>query len=92
MNTFTVEVKIPESLRDLGYSAEEICREVPTLLVLKRFREGLISSGKAAKVLQLSRRGFLDLLAKEGIPIYDPSDQDLATELEMVRRLSDGKP
>jgi predicted HTH domain antitoxin len=92
MNTFTVEVKIPESLRDLGYSAVEICREVPTLLVLKRFREGLISSGKAARILHLSRRDFLDLLAKEGIPIYDPSDQDFATELETVRRLSGGKP
>ena len=51
MSTFTVEVKIPDALRELGYSAEEICREVPALLVIKRFREGQISSGKAAEIL-----------------------------------------
>jgi predicted HTH domain antitoxin len=42
-------------------------------LVLKRFRQGLISSGKAANILGWSRRDFLDLLAAEGIPLYDPS-------------------
>ena len=92
MSTFTVELKIPETLRELGYSAEEICREVPTLLVLKRFRQGLISSGKAAKILGLSRRDFLDLLAKEGVAIYDPSDSDLAAEFDTIQRLSGSKP
>jgi predicted HTH domain antitoxin len=90
MSTFTVEVKFPEALRELGYSDEEIRREVPTLLVLKRFREGLISSGKAAQMLGLSRRDFLDLLAKERIPIYDPCEADLAGEIETIQRLSDG--
>src|SRR5262245_5506833 len=84
MGTFTVE--IPEALRELGYSDEEIRREVPVLLVLKRFRQGTISSGKAASLLGLSRRDFLDLLTREGIPVYDPTDQELADEWKTVRR------
>jgi predicted HTH domain antitoxin len=92
MSTFTIEVKIPDSLRELGYSDEEICREVPTLLVLKRYREGLVSSGKDGRILGLSRRHFLDLHAKERLPIYGPSDADLATEFETAQWLGGGEP
>lgn len=87
MTTFSVELKIPEALRELGYSDEDIAREVPVLLVLKQFRQGRISSSKAASILGLSRRDFLDLLAKEGLPIYDPADDELARELRTVQHV-----
>jgi len=87
MSTFTVEVQLPEDLRELGYSDEQIRRDVPVLLVLKRFRQGDFSSGKAASLLNMSRRDFLDLLASEGIPVYDPTDADLEKEIETARRL-----
>ena len=89
MGTFTLE--IPESLRELGYTDEEMRREVPVLLVLKRFREGAIASGKAASLLGLSRRDFLDLLTREGIPLYDPTDQELADEWKTIRGLGDAE-
>jgi len=84
---FTVELKVPEAVRELGFSDEEICREVPVLLVLKRFRQGTISSSKGARILGLSRREFLELLSREGIPVYDPSDEALADELKTVQEL-----
>lgn len=87
MGTVTVQVQVPEALRELGYSDEEIRRDVPVLLVLKRFRQGALSSGKAASLLGLSRRDFLDLLAREGIPVYDPTDQELEDECKTVRGL-----
>jgi predicted HTH domain antitoxin len=87
MSTFTIEVQFPSVLRDLGYSDEEIRREVPKLLVLKRFREGALSSGKAASLLGLSRREFLELLAREGVPLYDPSDQELEDEWRTISNL-----
>ena len=87
MSTFTVQVQVPEALRDLGYNEEEVRREVPVLLVLKRFRQGALSSGKAADLLGLSRREFLDLLAREGVPVYDPTDQELADEWKTVQGL-----
>ena len=86
MSTFTLEVQVPEVLRDLGYTDEDIRRDVPVLLVLKRFREGVLSSGKAASLLNLSRRDFLDLLGREGVPLYDPSDAELDQEIQTVRR------
>jgi predicted HTH domain antitoxin len=87
MSTFIVQVQVPEVFRALGYSDEEIRREVPVLLVLKCYRQGAFSSGKAASLLGLSRREFLDLLAREGIPLYDPSDQELGDEWKTVQRL-----
>ncbi|MDA1274825.1 MAG: UPF0175 family protein [Verrucomicrobia bacterium] len=91
MSTFTVEVELPEALAALGFGPEEVRREVPLLLVLKRFREGAISSGKAAEVLGMSRRDFLDLLARERIPWYEPSDDELAEEFRTVQRLAPSK-
>jgi len=87
MGTFTVQVQVPNALRELGYSEDEIRREVPVFLVLKRFRQSAISSGQAAHLLGLSRRDFLDLLAREGIPVYNPSDQELEDEWKTVQRL-----
>jgi predicted HTH domain antitoxin len=92
MSTFTLEMQLPEALRDLGFGDEEICREVPALLVMKRFREGVISSGKAARILGISRREFLDRLAREGVPVYDPTDKELTQELETVRSLTTVRP
>lgn len=85
MSTFTLEVQLPEALRELGFGDEEIRREVPVLLVVKRFREGAISSGKAARILGMTRREFLEFLGRAGIPIYDPSDEELAQELRFLR-------
>ena len=46
MSTFTLAVEFPEELRHLGYTEAEIREQVPVLLVLKRKREGVISSPK----------------------------------------------
>jgi predicted HTH domain antitoxin len=92
MSTFTLEVQLPEALRELGFDDEEICREVPVLLVMKRFREGAISSGKAARTLGISRRAFLERLAGEGFPIYDPTDAELAREFETLRNIPPANP
>ena len=91
MSQITVQVQVSDAFRELGYSDEELRREVPVLLVLKRFRQGLISSGKAARILGWSRRDFLDLLGREGIPLYDPSEEELAEEWKTAQRLEGGR-
>jgi predicted HTH domain antitoxin len=92
VSTFTLEVQLPEALHEFGFGDEEICREVPVLLVMKRFREGVISSGRAARILGMSRREFLGHLAREGFPIYNPTDEELAHELQSLRNLPTAKP
>jgi len=91
MSTLTVRVQVSDAFGELGYSDEELGREVPVLLVLKRFRQGLISSGKAARILGWPRREFLDLLGREGIPLYDPSEEELAEEWNTAQRLAGGQ-
>lgn len=92
MSTFTLEVRLPEALRELGFDDEEICREVPVLLVMKRFRGGAISSGKTARILRMSRREFLERLGQEGLPIYDPTDEELAREVQTLRSIPPSNP
>jgi predicted HTH domain antitoxin len=89
MTTFTVHLEVPQGLRDLGYSDEEIRLEVPILLVLRRFRQRAIASGKAAQILGISRRDFLALLAREGIPLFDPTPSELEDELKTVTSLDE---
>ena len=91
MSQITVQVQVSDAFRELGYSDEELRQEVPVLLVLKRFRQGLISSGKAARILGWSRRDFLDLLSREGIPLYDPAEEELAEEWKTAQRLGSGQ-
>ncbi|MDZ7620315.1 MAG: UPF0175 family protein [Patescibacteria group bacterium] len=92
MSTFTLAVEFPEELRHLGYTEAEIREQVPVLLVLKRYREGVISSSKGAGILGLSRREFLDLLRQEGIPVYDPTERELDNELTTVQRFGASEP
>ena len=53
MSSFTLEVQLPEALRELGFGDEKIRREVPVLLVMKRFREGAILSAFASPLSTL---------------------------------------
>ena len=84
MNTFTIAEHVPEDLRELGYSDDELRRELPALLVIWRFRQGVISSGKGASLFRLSRRQFLDLLDAEGVPLDDPSDSEMEAEFRTL--------
>jgi predicted HTH domain antitoxin len=90
MSQITVQMQVSDAFRELGYSDEELRQEVPILLVLKRFRQRLISSGKAARILGWSRRDFLDLLSREGIPLFDPSEEELAQEWQTAQRFGAG--
>ena len=40
-------------------------------VVLELLREGKISQGKASELLEISRHGLLDLMAKHDIPMAD---------------------
>jgi predicted HTH domain antitoxin len=88
VNTFTVQVELPEALRDLGVTDADVQREAPTLIVLKRFREGAISTGKAAELLGMSRLAFIEALAKEQVPVINYSKEEFEEEMKLVRELA----
>jgi predicted HTH domain antitoxin len=56
-------------------------------LVLSLFTEERISSGKAARLLNISRIEFLALLRVRGIAFIDYTDDELPEEFEAVEAL-----
>lgn len=87
MSESIVEVRIPTPLLHLGLDRDEIERRVTEWLVLSLFIEERISSGKAARLLNMSRIDFLALLRKQGIAYLDYSADELADEFAAVKKL-----
>ena len=89
MNEVTFEVRIPP---DLLKFQDTVQRSINEWLVLSLFTDGFISSGKAAKLLDITRAEFLNLLRKRGIAYIDYSPQELEEEFEAVKLLETMKP
>ncbi len=83
----TLNVRIPNSLLNLGLTQEEIQRRVSEWLVFSLFSEGKISSGKAGKLLGISRLEFIKLLQTRGIAFINFTADELTEELISVRKI-----
>ncbi len=87
MSETIVKIRVPAPLLQLGIDREEVQDRVTEWLVLSLFTEERISSGKAARLLNLSRVDFLALLRKRGIAYVDYSEDELADEFVAVEKL-----
>ncbi len=87
MEEITFKVKLPPDLLRFGYDKERIQDNVKEWVVLSLFTDHVISSGKAAKLLGISRMEFLKLLRKRGIAYVDYSPQELEDEFAAVERM-----
>lgn len=67
MDDVTFEVQVSSDILKFGLNQEQIQRNVKEWLVLSLFTDSHISSGKAAKLLDISRIDFLTVLRKRGI-------------------------
>ena len=56
--------------------------EAQLLLSIKLYEDKRISLGKAAEMAGYSKRVFMDVLSKKGIPVTNVSPKDLDRELE----------
>ncbi len=81
------DVHIPAPLLQYGLDQEEIQRRVIEWLVLSLFTEERISSGKAARLLKISRVEFLSLLRSRGIAYINYTPEELAEEFSAVENL-----
>jgi predicted HTH domain antitoxin len=84
MRQTSLEVRVPASLLEFGLDQTEIERRVTEWLVLSLFIEGHVSSGKAAKLLNISRIEFLASLRKHGIAYINYTPEELAEEFAAV--------
>lgn len=56
------------------------------LIVLELYRQGKISSGKAAELLSIERVAFIRHASQLGIPFFDMTDEEWQAEVEQVRK------
>lgn len=87
MTETTFEVRVPALLMQFGFDQKEIQRRVTEWLVLSLFSEGHISSGKAARLLGVTRIEFLALLRSRGIAYINYTSEELAEEFEAAKAL-----
>ncbi len=80
MNT-TVTVEVPvDALKVLGANTTRFGREMYETAVVKWFDEGLLSQGKAAELLGLSRGEFFDLLSRHKVSPVQITPEELLEE------------
>jgi predicted HTH domain antitoxin len=73
----TLTTHVPALLLEYGLDQREIDDSVSEALALKLFETGRITSGVAARLLDMNRLTFLDLLHKHGIPYFNDSREEL---------------
>jgi predicted HTH domain antitoxin len=56
--------------------------EARLLLMIKLFETGRLSLGQAARMAGYSKKAFMELLAKAGVPVLDYPASELQDELE----------
>lgn len=84
----TFSVQIPSNLLKLGINQNDIQNRVSEWLIFSLFSEGKISSGKAGKLLGISRLDFIQLLKTRGIAFINYSEDEIKEEFEAVKKLT----
>ena len=83
-----IQVELDQDLVDL---LEELHRPVKEaereLIVLELYRQGEVSSGKAAELLGMPRGEFIRYASARGIPYLQLSGEELRREVEDSRSL-----
>ena len=83
-----VQVEIGQDLVDLldelHRPVKEAARE---LIVLELYRQGEVSSGKAAELLSMQRAEFIRYASARGIPYLQLSGEELRREVDDSRSL-----
>ena len=76
-NTSMVSIEYPDELRvSLKYKRAEFADEIKKISLIKLYELGKISSGMAAKVLDISRVDFIELLGKYKVSIFPYEDKE----------------
>ncbi len=57
--------------------------EARLALAVRLFEKGRVSLGQAAKLAGFSKRAFIDVLGREGVPVLNYPADELAKEMEI---------
>jgi predicted HTH domain antitoxin len=89
--TVAIETQLPQNiyltLQAGGLFREALAQKSRHLLAVYCYQERLLSLGKAARLAELNRWDFIDLLAEHAVPALNFSDDELAAEFTAVEKL-----
>jgi predicted HTH domain antitoxin len=89
--TIAIETQLPQdiylTLQAGGLFREALAQKSRHLLAVYFYRQRLLSLGKAARLAELNRWDFIDLLAEHNVPVINYSDDELAAEFAAVEQL-----
>lgn len=88
INKVTVHLELPRDLLGaLNVPETGLGPRLKELIALELFREGQISSGKAAELLNLPKAKFIQLLARYNINYFTESPAELEADLTRLEQL-----
>jgi len=82
--TLNLEDELTALLHGLNQPAPQAIRE---MVVLELYRRGILSSGKAAQLLQMTRWEFVRYASRMGIAFFDMSADEWQSEREQADKL-----
>ena len=74
MNTVEMKIQLPMTLSE---------DEVRLLLAVKLFEVGKVSLGQAAKIAGFTKRSFIDVLGRYGVPVIGYPPEELEREMAL---------
>jgi len=84
-DSLTFTVTLPRELINLLGAPTQASKAAREYIILGLYQEGRISGGKAAELLGLTRRSFIALLARKGIPYFRLEPQEWDAEAARIR-------
>jgi predicted HTH domain antitoxin len=88
----TFELELPEELVASFESLEVAGQEAKEAFVMELLRQGKLSQGKAAELLNVDHWQLMDLMAAHDVPATDMSEDELDAELSRWQQRHPHKP
>jgi predicted HTH domain antitoxin len=88
MSTTTITFALPEDIvQNLSFDQVALLGLAREALLVRLYDLGEVSSGRAAEILGISRRAFLDLLGQYGVSVF-AAEHDLEADVRHARAVA----
>jgi predicted HTH domain antitoxin len=84
MTTISLKGDLVALMREVDEPVDHVAQE---MIVLELYRRRIISGGRAAELLGMSKGSFIEFAGKLGIPFLNLSSEELDHELQASRNL-----